>query len=872
MISDVVRGKDLSTREFEKSWSYELIPVEYTIDSILKHAQDGYGFAPFTLKYPRKGVKGIGNFDGAELLVCDIDGGVPLSDCLNEHGRFIKGYYTSTHHQINYKGRIADRYRIIMDLGFEITDPALLSFLYRISVEILDHDAHAVNHNRQYFGSENCQTAVFNDSVAIDWKLYCSKVVKIAESNPNWWIAILENKAMEKTFGMHWWHFKQDVPPAISALFDEEWTAKIHALAIEKCKDTGIRYKDGVSQTFAHFDHQYFQQNCRFWRDLESQPETDIFSFSTSMVRLRGGLRAYKEKLKHCQHLGSSGSKDSIDDMLDRAKHYPMMACSKFCPYSDQCQRKGEFPITQQRVKEHEIVIGVQAQSVEHVSLDMIRHRMRNDVERIINEKKRKVYLLVAPTGCGKTETIKAIPEHIRVDYCAPTHALLREVNFGIRYPEYPDSLKHSNQYLFPLGLNASRLMDNNRLNDQQRRDWEYYSRAKRAFEQSPANRRSFTHEKACTMMATSNAQIFIFDEDCTNSFISTDRAFKKDLELMRRFCDDNTRPDRQDLLPWIDDWLSVFVGGIKSNQDCFTPQMKDTLFEVVASQKDELTSNLLGLLDQACYQVSDEEIRYSVIRKLTFNGPILVMSATANPEVLTFLAKTSGYEFEIIDYGTPPVVGKLTQYANWSFSKSSMKQNPARREQALALGRKYLDDGWFVISDKSIIEGLREEGYSDDRVEHFGNVQGTNRAIGKNLLVMGTPYPPLEYLQLMAATMGLPGAADMITDYHQCSQTRVSWKGFEFPLRVPSDSVEIHQLMISYIHSQIAQATGRARFYTEQNEVILCSRLPQPGFKLRYDIEGLLPKEPVEEGVSGPHVSANEETSEPESPADDAA
>lgn len=871
----MVRGKNLSTKELENAWSRGLTPVEVTIEDLLKHAQAGFGFAAFTLKYPRKGVKGIGNFGEAELLVCDIDGGVPLNECLNEHGRYIKGYYTSTHHQKEYKGSISDRYRIIMDLGFKVTDPALLSFLYRISVRMFGHDSHAVNHNRQYFGNESCQYEVINDAVAIDWELYCSKVVKIAESDPNWWIAILENRAMEKTFGMHWWHFKQDVPLSISTLFDEEWTAKIHALAIEKCKDTGIRYKDGVSQTFAHFDHQYFQENCQFWKTIESQPEAAIFAFSTSIVRLRGGLRAYKEKLKKCEHLGSSGSNDSVDDMLDRSQHYPLIACTNFCPYSDQCQRKGEYPITQQRIKEHEIVIGVQAQSVEHVSLDMIRRRMRNDVERIINENKRKVYLLVAPTGCGKTETVKAIPEHIRVDFCAPTHALLREVNFGIRYPEYPDSLKHSNQYLFSLGLNASRLMDGgalNNLNEQQRRDWADYCEDRRAFEQSDGNRRSYTHEKAHSLMAESNAQVLIVDEDCTNSFLQAERVSKKDLELIRRVCDDPARPDRQDLLPWIDDWLSVINGQVASKRLVLDNLLRETLAEIVAAEKDRLKSNLLRLDDHAVYLVGDEEILYSVVCKFTFNGPIIVMSATANEKALKFLAQTSGYEFERIDYGAPPVLGQLTQYANWSFSKSSMKQNPVRKEQALVLGRKYLDDGWFVIGDKFIIDMLRNEGYSNDHLEHFGNVQGTNRAIGRNLLVMGTPYPPLDYLQLMAATMGLPDAADMITDYHQCSQTRVSWKGFEFPLRVPSDSVEIHQLMISYIHSQIAQATGRARYFTEQNEVVLCSRLPQPSFKLRYDIEDLFPKEPSIEAVSEYRVSANGEISESDRPSDDAA
>ena len=182
-------------------------------------------------------------------------------------------------------------------------------------------------------------------------------------------------------------------------------------------------------------------------------------------------------------------------------------------------------------------------------------------------------------------------------------------------------------------------------------------------------------------------------------------------------------------------------------------------------------------------------------------------MSASAT---VNFYKKLYGDKVEVIDISNIKQQGQIIQHTAKSCSRSSLK--------------KYESEIIKKTEGKPTITFMKfSKDFNDSALNiHFGNCEGYNSLKGQDINVVGTPhFNNIVYL-LYAKILGL----DIHTSDNTMTYQNIEWNGFRFMFQC-YDNLDLRNIQLSLIQSELIQAVGRARTLITDARVDLYSNFP---------------------------------------------
>lgn len=207
------------------------------------------------------------------------------------------------------------------------------------------------------------------------------------------------------------------------------------------------------------------------------------------------------------------------------------------------------------------------------------------------------------------------------------------------------------------------------------------------------------------------------------------------------------------------------------------------------------------------------QEIQYIRKNTLPSNKQIVIVSATADEHLYQLLCKD--YKIKSYDIGLVAPVGKIIQYENYSYSRSSMNQV------------HYIKLAQLIAGDRNVITYKKYKYLFNNAVGHFFAIRGLDRLNGQDLVICGTPREhPSKYL-LYASILGI--------EFDNIAQTKqiCDYNGFKFRFHTFVDE-NLRRLQFKMIEAELTQAIGRARILRNDCEVIVLSDFPIIGAERR--------------------------------------
>ena len=308
------------------------------------------------------------------------------------------------------------------------------------------------------------------------------------------------------------------------------------------------------------------------------------------------------------------------------------------------------------------------------------------------------------------------------------------------------------------------------------------------------------THIRA--MMNDYQHDTIIFDEDPLDSLIEIKRLDTKDLYIINngQFSQEATR-----------EALS-YIESIKPGEMTETPRYGVDYEQLLpAILWSDVSSNVMRFFEST-YFTKDERydhvVHYITKRELPSDKKIIILSATAP---IPIYQKLFGDRLEVIDLGNVKNQGYVEQHTNRSFSRSS-------------LTKADLDDVKELVGNKPVItfQSFSDKINIDNLEIHYGNCEGFDSLKGEDIVVLGTPHLNNIVYFLYAKVLGITLDDEGSLMRHQ----KIEWNGFRFMFMSFND-VQLRNIQLSLIESELQQAVGRARTIRTDAKVMVYSNLP---------------------------------------------
>ncbi|MBL8020256.1 MAG: hypothetical protein JNM27_11370 [Leptospirales bacterium] len=312
--------------------------------------------------------------------------------------------------------------------------------------------------------------------------------------------------------------------------------------------------------------------------------------------------------------------------------------------------------------------------------------------------------------------------------------------------------------------------------------------------------------------------ELIIVDEDPTNATLKEGQVNLNYIRNCSRLSDMDERLDRV-----IKNFLSCDENKVYKREWNLSDSMDSFEMLVTVAGGTPDARNLQQLLWCDAFLKSGNVVSFITVRRLPATR-VIILSATIEERLCRIL-----YGDRIRLHEFPPVkpVGTLIQDFTKSYSKTSLEQDPAHMTAFLHLLHQKREEGYAIITHKSIAES----GFVPDA--HFGAATGSNNLQGRRkYLIAGTPNIPENTLRLRAAALGLK--SESIRSYTKSQRRRVEYNGFEFFYVMLSEDPDIEALQLSYVETHLIQAAGRARYFEDECIVEVRSNFPLRGFDLR--------------------------------------
>jgi len=118
----------------------------------------------------------------------------------------------------------------------------------------------------------------------------------------------------------------------------------------------------------------------------------------------------------------------------------------------------------------------------------------------------------------------------------------------------------------------------------------------------------------------------------------------------------------------------------------------------------------------------------------------------------------------------------------------------------------------------------------------YFYNVNSRRDFEGRNVVIIGTGFPPISTLRLYAASLGVDAK---IQDYNEAERIEVRMNGYKFKFLVPTTDPLMQRIYLNFVHHTLLQAAYRARYFSNDAAVVVFSSFPLADFRIREESPG---------------------------------
>ena len=534
----------------------------------------------------------------------------------------------------------------------------------------------------------------------------------------------------------------------------------------------------------------------------------ELFGLATNMKYIRGGMKLMKNTMIKYNELGVTEYTENNFNILkyvNNVDYYPQVI-HKFSKYKEDDELYDIISATK-NIRGHIETI----EPINKMSLLEAEKLFQESFTEAINDTANNIYLFVLPTAIGKTESLT----NINATIAAPTNDLKNEIGerMKVEYVKTPDPIKFENEsinrkidYFYRIGkpkkvisvLHDITISDSSLYSDIDRnKASEYLNNVKKANNSNKAV--LTTHARA--LYSSFNNDTIIFDEDPINSLIEIKQMDITDLRKISY--QNNSASDLNNVIDMLESSNKMVIYP--------TPVMVINIEEMIENvSMASIETNVFDFFLSSYYMRDDIQphiIHYVIKRQLPENKKIIILSATLS---IYIYKKLFGERLKIIDIKDVEQLGEVIQYTKRSCSRNTLKN--------------YIRDVNQLIGDKPVLTfksyGAKFNNAIDEM--YFGNCSGYDSLKGKDIAVVGTPHRNNVQYLMTAKILEIDFKTTDITMSFQ----KIEHNGFRFMFYC-FDNIELREIQLSFIESDLIQSVGRARTLREPARVEVYSNFP---------------------------------------------
>ncbi|MGL5244521.1 MAG: hypothetical protein ACRC7R_04990 [Sarcina sp.] len=280
-----------------------------------------------------------------------------------------------------------------------------------------------------------------------------------------------------------------------------------------------------------------------------------------------------------------------------------------------------------------------------------------------------------------------------------------------------------------------------------------------------------------------------------------------------------------------------------------FAKEFKDKLTYTITEngKQKKVYYNVGAMLNIKAVFYSDYHNQFFAYEKLKLpHGKIMLMSATLNTTLLNAKERESDFRkipfgtsvlygnnfktYKVLEGKTPEFKGKLYHYLKF-YRRCDLK-NTKEFEEVLKMLREKHPTIKNLISYKFTTQGTHKKlmdkyGFTSKGM-YFGKCSGSNSMDGEDLIVLGTPQPPLHSVAFLAYEYGITGTICYNSD--DKTMYTVERNGYKYKSKVitTQDNYQatiLREIESYLIETELLQAIGRGRITRNDVEVYNYSR-----------------------------------------------
>lgn len=566
---------------------------------------------------------------------------------------------------------------------------------------------------------------------------------------------------------------------------------------------------------------------CTAFRELRSGLPLDhnlTYCLAKTLLKIKGGEREIKAGLQARAEYSQESYQRKWTYQLKKLKeyNYPISWCESFCSHYAECKPDGFTPLDQ--VPAPRGVLRRLRKELQEITHAEAIERVRQAVADAVSAIETLISLIIAPPGCGKSTAVAGLRNVLHV---VPTHDLALERVQAIEkatgvkpvyvppLPALPSQIRNKLEAYWRIGAKSKaswlvhHLTKNIRKKPKEKRTPEDRALIEYADAVTWLNQTNvtavITHERFATMRPTKH-EIIVIDEDVMPSLVQLGRISLKDLLYLKSraaCCGSAIRQPIEDIVKVVEDTPE---GELRRHVQRII-ESSEKLVDFVANETLNLRGDVIGFFASDIWikvgKGGDEVVHFASVPKLPEDKKIIVLSATADPDIYR---KVFGDRVVITEIGPVELMGELLQDPSDSYSRSKLYKPDCKKA---LLDQLHIEDDEQVITycfmkDDEALKNVEKKLY-------FHKLLGVNRLAGQNLVILGTPHVTPVVYHLYAAALGYQVT---VFDQQSLTYSKIRRNGWEFDFMTFSDDPDLQRIQLWLIEGELIQAVGRARLH----------------------------------------------------------
>ncbi|MBB6215090.1 hypothetical protein HNQ80_001179 [Anaerosolibacter carboniphilus] len=840
--------------------------TEILVENFAKFTVQPYGRS-FSSAVFGEGQRTNASWKSQQVFALDIDNGLTVKEALkkcNEFNLMPAFIYTTFSSTSDY-----ERFRIVFILEHEIEDIRVREFVQKSLIKVFPQtDTMAGDAARIMFGGKEIVYNNFENTVSVidichaasavirngpnptrDMENFCrSAGVDMYNGYPK--LVIFNNdKDMPKINEEHNVFVcmtkngttllnnsslcVENSPMNYVIFFSKPNTKEFHISSENKGSfKFDIQKQREKKKLIRNYPYEELYKNCTLYREaIEGRywlHHMEIFGIMTNLLQIEGGSTKVEQILNsRKEYAEKADSWSTMANQIIKSNYQPCQ-CEYFCPmqFESNCNHCLNMIEQGKLVRGRIHVMG----KTKARTLEEAENELSEKFESILDNDKKGIYIIKAPTGIGKTELYLNACKNKNLTVAVPTHELKCEISEkmkskGIHHfvmPELPKMSAADTKELQRL-YDSGSFRGANIFLKQKAKECEeverYLGKLKNA--KKISNETIITTHHRLLYDKDFNDTVIVDEDIILNAMFPISHIKMGDLSMVNaKIRMKSEFAASKGTLQGIEqEILNAQYGLVKETPSYFLHLAEE--IERMIIEDETIDSNILGFLNSSRYVKvngpDNIEYIYFIGKRHLPDKKIVILSATINENIAKIVF---GNDIFFYDMGEIEQKGEIIQIPTKSYSKYSINRD---YDGMLNMAEKLIElynPNSKVITYKNYFQDLINTNFN------FWNTAGRDNLKGENITIIGTPHVnPLRYL-LFSSVLGYSiRLDDSIMSYQPV--TRGIYK---FYFQTYSRNDFLREIQFYMIESELIQTVGRARTLREPSKVLLLSNFPVPG------------------------------------------